>query len=302
VDDRIWRNISIGLGVICALLIGVAGALMVVGNRGETTAGPTATPTQVAVATGTESTTPTAAPTPTATPVYTGPATPTPAPSQSAPFATVVFNGLALDAANNKAGTLRTFVFQTDGIGPLNLSVTKTSAGGTTKMCAKVDTQAFACKVGSLPNFVKAFADTAHSTWTVTLQGYGNSKPTVDLSLTWPTNNAVVTISHLRFQGTGTGISQGLNGFTATFQPRAGGTVGLKASWSQVTVNAEVTLIDATSTPTVKADQRDFASATYLTPDYSANVDSGRTYQLELRNTSPDTGDQPDLTAKLSFP
>jgi len=301
VDDRIWRNISIGLGVVCALLIAVAGALMIVGKPAQTTAGPTPTPTSVAVATATGSAV--ATPTLVATPTATSPAGPGASPSQSAPFATVLFNGLALDAATDKAGTIRTFTFETDGVGPLNLSVVKTSAGGTTRMCAKVDTQKLVCKVGSLPNFVKAYTDTERSTWTVTLQGYNTSKPTVDLSLTWPTKAASVTISHLRFQGSTTaGVSEGLNGFTATFKPRAGGTLGLQASWTQVIVNAQVTLVDATSTPTVKVDQRDYTSATYITPDYSFNVDATRSYQLKLRNLSANTTDRPDLTVKLSFP
>jgi hypothetical protein len=300
VDDRIWRNISIGLGVICALLIGVAGVLMIVDKGGETAAVPTSTPTTIATASPTAAG-PTATIAP--TPVYTGPATPSPAPSQSAQFATVVFSGLMLDAANDKAGTIRTFVFESDGIGALNLSVTKTSAGGSTKMCAKVDTSAFACKIGSLPNFLKGFADTEKSNWTVTLQGYGNSKPTVDLALTWPTKAAKITISHLRFQGSSTkGIPEGLNGFTASFQPRGIGVVGLQASWTQVIVNAEVTLADATATPLVKVDQRDYTSATYVTPDYAFNVDSTKAYQLKLRNVQADSGERPDLTAQLSFP
>jgi hypothetical protein len=30
VDDRIWKNLSIALGIACAVLLGIAGALMVV--------------------------------------------------------------------------------------------------------------------------------------------------------------------------------------------------------------------------------------------------------------------------------
>jgi hypothetical protein len=302
VDDRIWRNISIGLGVVCALLIGVAGALMIVGNRGESSAGPSTAPTQVAAATATGS--PAIAPSiiAVATPAYSGPPTPTPVPSQSAPFATVVFNGMTLDAANDRQGTARTFTFQTDGIGYLNLSVIKTSAGGATRMCAKVDTQAFACKIGSLPNFTKAYADTAHSTWTVTLVGYGNSKPTVDLSLTWPSAGPKVTLSHGRLQGSSSkGVSEGLNGFTATFKPRAAGSLDLQASWTLATVNADVSLTDVTSLPAIKVDDRQYTSATYVNPPYTFNVDSTKTYQLKLRDLSPDS-QRPDLTAEISFP
>jgi hypothetical protein len=78
--------------------------------------------------------------------------------------------------------------------------------------------------------------------------------------------------------------------------------MGLQSSWTQVIANAEITLTDATATPFVKVDQRPYSSATYITPDYTFNVDSTRTYQLKLRNVSADTGERPDLTAQLSFP
>jgi hypothetical protein len=294
-DDRVWRNISIGLGVICALLIGVAGALMIVGGRSDSSAGPSETPI-VAEATPTTAALPSGSGT-----VATPAPTPTPSPGPSLP-ATIVFNGLGLDAANDTAGTLRTFTFQSDGAGALNVSVTKTSAGGTSKMCIKVDAGAFACKVGSLPGFPKASSDTAHSTWTVTLQGYGASKPTVDLSITWPTSSPKVTISHGRFQGSSTtGVSEGLNGFTATFQPRTGGSMNVQASWTGVAANAELILTDVTSTPTVKLDDRNYSGATYVNPSFSFTVDSTKSYQVKLRDTSADSG-RPDLTAQISFP
>ena len=302
-DDRIWRNISIALGVICALLIGIAGALMIVGSRGSAAAGSPSPSPAIATATPAPSL-PAVSPSVSqvATPTYSGPPTPSPVPSQNSPFATVVFNGLTLDAGNDSQGTARTFTFQSDGIGYLDLSVVKTSAGGSTRMCAKVDTSAFACKVGSLPGFTKAYADTAHSTWTVTMVGYGNSKPTVDLSLTWPAASAKVTLSHGRFQGSGTaGVAEGLNGFTATFKPRAGGSLNVQASWTLVTVNASMTLADVTSLPAVKLDDRQYQATTYVNPTYTFNVDQTKTYQLKLRDLSPDSL-RPDLTAEIAFP
>jgi len=305
VDDRIWRNISIGLGVICALLIGVASALMIVGGHNETSAGPSATPTLAAEASPTVAGSPAVTPSILPTPTYSGPPTPTPVASQSAAFATVAFSGMGLDAATDTHGTARTFTFQTDGVGYLNLAVTKISAGGSAKMCLKVDTSAASCKIGttaSPPTMTKAYADTPHSTWTLTLIGYNTSKPTVDVSITWPTNSPKVTLSHGRFQGSTTaGVAEALNGFTATLKPRGGGSLSVQASWTLVTVNAEVTLTDVTATPTVKLDDRTYSSATYVNPTYTFNVDATKTYQIKLRDQSPDS-QRPDLTAEIVFP
>ena len=75
-DERIWKNTSIVLGVVCALLIGVAGALLVVGHKSGPSAAASESPSaEVAAGTATSLVTagtgasvshkPTAAPTPT---------------------------------------------------------------------------------------------------------------------------------------------------------------------------------------------------------------------------------------------
>ena len=58
-DDRLWKNVSILLGVACALLIGIAGALLIVGHKSGGSTSPTDTPSASEVA---------SAPTPTAAP------------------------------------------------------------------------------------------------------------------------------------------------------------------------------------------------------------------------------------------
>jgi hypothetical protein len=307
-DDRVWKNLSIVLGVICALLIGVAGALMIVGHKSGSPAGPSASPSLIADASATQ-TDNLATPSPTAatSPLASGSCaasacatgSPAPAGSRLGTPATIVFNGLQLDASTDKSGTARTFTFTSDGTGPLNLSVIKNSVGGSTRMCVKVDTAAAACKVGGLPSFSKAYADTAHSVWTVTLVGYAASKPTVDLSLTWPADAAKVTMSHGRFQGAS--VAESLNGLTATFKPRSGGTLNVQASWTAVTVDASMTLSDVTTPPAVTLDSRQYKATTYVNPPYVYNVDSTKTYLLKLRNASPDA-QRPDLTAQISFP
>jgi hypothetical protein len=302
VDDRIWKNVSIVLGVVCALLIGVAGALMIVGHKAGSTS-PTTAPSASEAAAASSSgsaATPSGSAQVSATPVP-GP-TGTPGPISPA---TITFSGLGLDALNDTAGTARTFQFVSDGAGSVTFAITKISAGGTAKLCIKVDTGAFTCQVGGtgkLPNFPKGKSDPGHNTWTATLVGYGASKPTVDVTFTWPTASPKITLSHARFQGSSSpGVSESLNGFTATFQPRAGGTVNVQATWTVITTDANMTLLDDTSPPSVTVDQRTYKAVTYINPAFSANVDATKTYTVKLRDASADS-QRPDLTAQVTFP
>src|ERR1035437_10360749 len=110
VDDRIWKILSILLGVVCAQLIGIAGALLLLEHRaGSSTPssapqsgdiGGISTPGDTALPSGgvLQSTGPSTAP------------APTPPPGNPSP-ATITFNNLALDAANDTNGFARTFTF-----------------------------------------------------------------------------------------------------------------------------------------------------------------------------------------------
>ena len=301
-DDRIWKNISIVLGVVCALLIGVAGALMIVGHKdgsspdtsgpsaSEVAGGPSASPAAPGPSGSLEASPATAGPTPTQ-----GPVSP----------ATITFNDLGLDALTDTTGSARTFQFVSDGAGSVTFAVTKISAGGTAKLCIKVDTGSFTCLIGGagkLPNFPKGKSDPGHNTWTATVVGYGSSKPTVDVSFTWPTASPKITMSHGRFQGSSTsGVSESLNGFTATFKPRANGSVNVQATWTGVTADASMALQDTTTQPAVTVDQRAYKAVTYVNPAFSAKVDPTKTYVVKLRNTSADA-ERPDLTAQVTFP
>jgi hypothetical protein len=300
VDDRIWKNVSIGLGVICAILIGVAAALMIVGNRGGSSADTSASPSLI----GASSATPSAQISGPASSGCSG-ASCTSSPSPSATLgqvgpATIVFNGLMLDAENDKAGSARVFTFTSYGEDLLTVAVSKTSPSASTRLCLSADGGKATCTVGSLPSFKKAHGDAGtKNDWKVTVVGYGNSKPTVDLTLTWPTDSPKITLSHGRLQGESS--NEGLNGFTATFQPRSEGALNVQASWTAVTANVDMTLADVTTPPSVKVDQRQYQAVTYVNPPYTYNVDSTKTYQLKLRNTSADSG-RPDLTVQVAFP
>lgn len=300
-DDRIWRNVSIVLGVICALLIGVAGALMIAGPRGGASAAASESPTSIAA-----SATPAAeTPGPSSSGPSTGPQGGSPSPSgpaQSVAPATITFNGLTLDSEKNKTATARTFTFTSYGSDPLTIAVTKNSPGGSTRMCISVDGGTAKCSVGGLPSNTKAHGDAGtQNNWKVTLAGYGTSTPTVDVTFTWPTANPKITLTHGRLQGVGPKVPEGLNGFTATFKPRGAGSLNVQASWTGVTADVDLSLADVTTPPSVKLDDRQYKAATYVNPPYAYNVDSTKTYLLKLRDLSPDSA-RPDLTALISFP
>ena len=298
-DDRVWKNISIALGVVCALLIGVAGAFMFLGHKSASTGATTSYP-----AIAGDATPPTGAsgsPSVVTSPGSATPAGPTPTPGKASP-ATMAFTGLGLDAMNDAKGAPRTFTFTSDGSGPVTFAVTKISSGGYAKLCISVDDGDFGCKIGTpskLPDFLTAKADQIHDKWVMTLVGYLSSAPTVDVTFTWPTATPKVQLTHGRFQGT---PATGLNGFTATFQPRAAGSLNVQTAWTLLDADASVTLYDATAQPAASLDTKSYKGARYLNPAYTAQLDPTKKYQIKLQRTSPDSSEQPDLTAEISFP
>lgn len=300
-DDRVWKNVSIALGVVCALLIGVAGALMIVGHRGGPTAAASATPTgQVATGSTASAGTPQVSGSAPESQGPSAPSGPTPTPGKPSP-ATITFTDIGLDASTDAKGTTRTFTFISDGAGPVVFAVTKVSSGGTAKLCINVDAGTFACKIGNsktLPSFPSGKADQAHSTWSVTLIGYGSSTPTVDLTFTWPTASPKVTLTHGRFQGT----PEPFAGFSATFKPRGSGSLNVQAAWTLISTKASMTLYDVSTPPAVTVDQREYDGVTYVNPAFTTTVDSTKTYQVKLLRTSADTAERPDLTAQITFP
>lgn len=300
-DDKVWKNLSMALGIGCAVLLGIAGALMVV-HKSPTSPSPAP---DSGLSAGSPAPTDSAgnpasvAPGTTATPK--GSVAPTATPGKASP-ATITFAGLGLDAANDKNGFARTFTFTSDGPGPVTYAITNTSKGGTSKLCGKVDGGAFACKIGSLPNFLKGAADAEHNSWTVTVVGYGNSAPTVDLTITWPAATAKITLNHGRFQGSSTAkVPESLNGVTASFKPRVTGALNVQASWTTINTNVSMALADMTTAPAVAVDNRQYTGVAFISPAYNYNVEPTKTYQLKLRNTSADS-QRPDLTTQITFP
>jgi len=158
VDDRLWKNVSILLGVACALLIGIAGALLIVGHKSGGSTSPTDTPSASEVA---------SAPTPrrrrlaaAAWPSrHARPPRPRRARSARPRSPSTAW---AWTPRTDTSGSSRTFQFLSDGAGSVTFAITKISAGGTAKLCIKVDTGAFTCQVGTsgkMPNFPKGKSD-----------------------------------------------------------------------------------------------------------------------------------------------
>jgi hypothetical protein len=297
-DDRVWKNISIVLGVICALLIGVAGALMIVGHNGTT---PAPSASFVAVGDSTQAPGDTATIGPSSSGSSAAPQI-TDTPGAPSP-ATVKFTGLGLDAGTDANGSDRTFTITSDGPGPVTFTVTSVSKGGTAELCDSVDGGKAYCVVGTTakpPVSNKGVADTSHSTWTLTLRGYRASAPSVDVSITWPSASPKVTFTHGRYQGTG--ASDTLNGFTATFKPRAKGSLNVQSAWTLLSATTNASLYDASSTPNISLDSHDYKSAMFLDPAYTATLDPTKTYQVKIRRTTADSSQRPDLTAQISFP
>jgi hypothetical protein len=302
VNDITWRNLSAILGAACLVLIVAAGALLMTGGTGS--ASPTLSPPV-----GGESASASLSTDTVPTPIVIGPSgSPTVMPSitpvPKAPIASITFNNLLLDASTDTLGHPRTFTFITDGVGPVGISITKSSpAKTTTRICASLDGSKPTCYTGTKVTFKGAYTDTAHSVWVVTLVGNQNATPTVDIAFSWPTNNASITLTHGRFQGSSSpGVSENLNGFMATFAARANGNFGLSAVWTQITTDAMVTTNQVVGGSTSLLDQKSYTSVQNLgTPGYSYAVQAGKTYQVTLRNMSADS-QRPDLTAVVTLP
>jgi hypothetical protein len=307
VNDTSWRNLSAILGVACVVLIIAAGALLA--TSGES-ASPSLSGSSAASVIPSDSgpivdssanatpSTPSVSASPTVVP--TGGPTATPAPK--APIVQVTFNNLMLDSSTDTSGKARTLTFVTDGLGPVGIAITKSSAKDTTKICATVDDSKPDCRVGTRVSYAGAFTDTAHSVWVITLIGNHAAKPTIDLSLSWPSNTPQITLTHGRLQGTGAGVPAALNGFTATVKTTAAGNLTLSSSWTVITTNVQVTTEDLSSSPATTVDQKQFTGVTNLgQPGYSFAVGAVKSYRISLRNMSADSM-RPDLTAIISVP
>ena len=307
-NDRTWRNLSIALGLVCVLLIGVAGALLLSSGKGS----PSSTATGTYIASGATETpgasvagtpTPGASDTSTPGPSATPKPTPSPRPTQSEPTASISFTDMMLDAQSDPLATARTFSFMSDGPGPVSAVVTKSSSSkASIKMCLRIDAGAQTCALpGVEPGFPAAYADTQHSLWVVTLIGAGAATPTVDVAFSWPTGSPSITFAHGRFQGSSSpGISEAQNGFNATFKPRGSGAVSVSVAWTVIVTDVDLGLANVTGTPAINVDEVQYQGVKAVDPPYTHSVDAGKRYKVMFRNLDADAM-RPDLNATISF-
>ena len=305
-NETSWRSLSAILGVACVILIIAAGALLATSSGsaapsssdiGQTSAAPSGSSSS-------ESSEPSASASASASATAVPSATTKPTAPPKAPIALATFNNLMLDAANNASGTARTITFVTDGTGPVGIAITKISAKASLKICAKVDDSKPDCRTWTkVSSFKGATTDTAQSIWVITLMGVGTDTPTVDVAFSWPTNDARITLTHGRLQGsTSPGVPEAQNGFTCTFKTRAAGNVTVAAFWTLLTADIDMSTADVDGPKAISLDEKQFKTAQNLgTPGYSFGLDAGKYFRVFMRSISADSL-RPDLTAVISFP
>jgi hypothetical protein len=226
-------------------------------------------------------------------------ATPSAVPTQTAPSATVTFRNLVVDSAGDPNRTARTFTFTSDGPGAISAQVVASSPMDGTTLCLSIDDAQATCATGGTPGFPSEVTTMDHTRWIVTLISGGESSPTVDLALSWPTNNPSVTLTHGRFQATPNRDS--LRTLTANFLSRASGIATLDASWPPGASTATATIAEMSSTGQTTVREVRYTKAFSTSPAYSAPVGSGKLYRLDLVNEGAD-GLRADLTATITFP
>ena len=235
-----------------------------------------------------------------------GVATPNPSPSpqpsasaQTSPAATITFNELVLDPTADAGAGPRKFTFVSNGPGVVSMQVVAATTQSSTKLCYSVDGSAERCSTGAAPAFSNLVAAAGSSNWTVTLASADEASPTVDLALSWPAEEAAVSLTNGRFQGSPN--KDPLRSLSATFQTRAAGQVALTAAWTPGSTASTVTLSkEATAAATI-VDLATYPAAAALTPPYGHAVAAGSSYRITLMNQGPN-GARTSLSATIAFP
>jgi hypothetical protein len=296
-----WLGVAAGVAIVVALLL--AGWMFI--GRGAIASsspglppGADATGVASAAVRSTESA-PTAGPSGSAAASSNQPSTASAVPTQTAPTATITFRNLVVDSAVDPNRTARTFTFTSDGPGAVSAQVVASSPMDGTTLCLSVADAQATCATGGTPGFPSVVTTMDQTRWIVTLISAGESSPTLDLALSWPTTNPSVTLTHGRFQGTPNRDS--LRTLTANFLARAGGIATLDASWPPVTSSATATLAEVSNTGQTTVGEMRYMQAISTSPIYSAPVGSGKLYRLDLVNDGAD-GLRADLKATITFP
>jgi hypothetical protein len=215
---------------VVALVGGGILAMGLLGGGGDHVA----TPSPVAVASGSATPTPPLTAPPTESPSATVEPSPsaassvTPAPS-AAPGepATIVLSGLKLDAKEDPDGKDRSIGFRTDGTGDVTATVSDLSPQGSVVMCLGIDGGQPDC-TPTATGVLTAVAPDGGGDVVLTLRGEGIEAPMVDVTITFPATAPAVIVAGARFDGT---LYPETNGITATVTPRRNGDLSLAADW-----------------------------------------------------------------------
>jgi hypothetical protein len=289
---------------VAALVVGVSGSVAPPNDRTSmitppyvAVASPTAMPFASASvpASSSPSTAPDSSATPSQSPSHLPPSPSGPRPTS--PTATITFTSLMLDP-DLGSSSARTFSFTSDGPGTVSAQVVGSSPLNSTDLCVTADEAPPQCDRGATPGLTQTSTG-LRSHWTVSLVSGDNESPTVDVQLSWPTDNPQITVNHAHFQGYPNPDS--LRTLSATFKARATGKLSVGATWPPATADTTLTVTDVSSPQPTAVDAIAYAGATSISPAYSRSVKGRRTYKIELFNGGPDRAG-PDLKATIAFP
>jgi hypothetical protein len=290
------RLVVIALIAVLAVAGGFAAGAFLTGDRES----PTATPTEVAEVTAEPTDVESESPTDESTEPETESAQPTDASPTAdasasaapAPTATITFQALLLDAADNPDGADRVFTWAS-ATGSVKAEVSSLNASGDIEMCLSTPDKELGCRTAG-SGTLSAKTTKSRETFILTLRGEGTAQPSVDVTLTFPARKPKVSIANARFDGT---TYPDTNGIQAVFTPRQNGEVGVIAEWGGHPFTYEIDLIE----------QGGSGSVTYapeqgnIGTDVKLAVSAPNPWKLVLQNTETGFGITP-MNASISWP
>jgi hypothetical protein len=243
-NDR-WKTIAIVLAVILALLGGLSAAVVLTGGPAPAVLpSPTTASGASASPSAGDSGLPSGAP---PSPSGSAPAaspTPAPSPTPQANLTTIVYTSMKLNAqTGTNKGAARTFAFSTEGPGKVVVSIKSTIPSGRTILCLKPTGGLAICRTSTAATLT-GITGLAKKNWIVTAIGSGSDAPTLDISLTFGSSHASVTLTNGRFDG----AAFPYDGATFRLTARVAGSIVVKASWGGHAFTYAL-LVEPASTP-----------------------------------------------------
>jgi hypothetical protein len=156
-----------------------------------------------------------------------------PTPTPAAPTREVAFSGVGLDSAQSiedQATSPRFFTFSAEGPGVIRAQLSRVT--GRVRACVwRGDARSrneVSCRVMRRGDVERTIEGDGPQAWTVSLIGaQGNVSPSLDLRLTYPTNDAGIRLEGFRFQGS---EIENYNGFTAELRAASTGPIRVSAT------------------------------------------------------------------------